>query len=876
MKLSLVFASVALIPALAAIPPGVSKKSVSGYANITLYERPSAQTLPSFWESFYKLFRIPSATNAKLPFQRSVAVLVGIGHYQFITPKLEYVSTDVEKMRDYLLGDGGFDAVYVMDEGVSPEVVKIFMSDELPQSLAQDDRLLFYYSGHGADPGTGHPFLLFQRARPNQWGQNVLRVDEYEQWSGLLKIKHLLFLFDACTAGEAAMAKGPDNETRAAVTELSGNGSRIVVMAGTARQQAWVVGESSARQYSIFTEALLRVLRDGTAESKNRGFMTIGQAVHEAEVVMADITRHLGPGHTMNPYLVKIDGTRTGTFVFLNPHARQPQVPQADILTMGITARKGAAGAELEQEMELAYWKSIEDLGDPQLYTRLCEEFPNGLFCPVARRRLEKLRAAVSTAAAARDLTIFGVTELRSLADSGSRDALTQLGRVYESGLQGAPVDLQASIGFYERASDLGDGNASYRIGAIYFSGRRGVPKDDAKAASWFRKAADAGNGTGMVNLGALYQHGVGGLPKDDAQAVRWYRKAADAGDGLGMSDLGFMYANGLGGLPKDDAQAVGWYRRAAEAGSGAGMANLGLAYLKGLGALPKDEAQALAWFRKAVGGGSGRGMAGLGIMYANGLGGLPKDEVQAVSWFRKAADTGDGLGMANLGLAYLHGLGGLVEDDAQALAWFRKAADGGDGTGMTNLGFMYANGLGGLPKDDAQAASWYRRAADAGEAHGMANLGGMYGNGLGGLPKDEAQALTWFRKAADAGDGFGMANLGLMYGDGRGGLPRDDAQALTWFRKAADAGDGFGMAHLGYMYAEGQAGLPKDDVQAVNWLRKAADAGDGLGMADLGFMYENGRGGLPKDVEQAVAWYRKAAQVGEPHAQAALWRLGR
>jgi TPR repeat protein len=684
MKGLLGFAFIALFPALAAIPPGVAKKPVPGHAEITLYERPSAQR-PSFWEAFFKLFRLPNGTKVELPFQRSVAVLVGIGHYQFITPKLEYVSKDVEKMRDYLLGDGGFDAVYVMDEGISPEAVKIFMADEMPQNLKPNDRLLFYYSGHGADLGTGLPVLQFQQARPGQY-QNTLRVDEYRQWSGLLKVKHVLFLYDACAAGEATTPKDGTRETRVAVTELSGNGSRYVVTAGTADQEAWVVKKSSDNQYSIFTEALLRVLRDGTAESKGRPFITIGQAVEEAAVILADMTRDLGPGHEMNPYPVKIDRTWTGTFVFLNPHADRPSVPQGDIVAMGMAVPKGAGGADLDKERELAAWKGIETLDDPQLYARFCEDFPDGLFCAVARKRMEKSKAPVSTAIPTQDLTKLSVAELRSRADQGSRDALTQLGKVYESALQGAPMDLQASIRFYKRASDLGDGNASQRIGTIYYFGRKGVPKDQAQAVSWYRKAADAGNGEGMTYLGFMYEKGEGGLPKDDAQAVGWFRKGADAGDATGMSNLGVMYRDGKGGLPKDDAQAVSWLRKAADAGNGAGMARLG-------------------------------------FMYENGRGGLAKDEAQAVSWYRKAADAGDGLGMANLGGMYRDGLGGLPKDDTQAVSWYRKAADAGDGLGMTSLGFMYESGRGGLPKDEAQAVSWYRKAAELGDDYAQTAL---------------------------------------------------------------------------------------------------------------------------------------------------------
>jgi TPR repeat protein len=662
-------------PALAVLPPGVTKKPVPAHPDITLYERPVAATLPSFWESFYNLFRLPSATKLELPFQRSVAVLVGIGHYQYITPKLEYVSKDVEKMRDYLLGDGGFDAAYVMDEGVSPETVNAFMSDELPQSLKPDDRLLFYYSGHGADPGSGRPVLQFRQARPGQWGQNVLRVDEYEQWS-LVKIKHVLFLYDACTAGEAVMPKEGKAETRAAVSELSGNGSRMVVTAGTAKQQAWVVKESSDNQYSIFTEALVRALRDGTAESKRRGFITIGQAVEEAEVILADMTRHLGPGHEMNPDPVKIDRSRTGTFVFLNPHANRPTIPQGDILAMGMTVPKGALDANLEKERELAYWRSIDLLDDPQLYERVCEEFPAGLFCPAARKRIERLQAGqASVVQPGQDLTKLSIAELRRLADEGSRDALTQMGRVYESGLQGVSQDLQASIEFYRHASDLGDAEASYRIAKIYDSGRKGLPADQVQAAGWYRKAAEAGNAAAMNNLGVMCGKGVGGLPKDPVQKVSWFRKAADAGSTAAMTNLGLEYATGKGVLEKDSVQAVSWFRKAAEAGNATAMAELGTMYAYGRGGLPTDDVQALACYRKAAEAGDASGMTKLGVMYANGRGGLRKDDKQAVTWYRKAAEAGEPHAMDLLANAYEDGQGGLRKDKEQALNWRLKAA---------------------------------------------------------------------------------------------------------------------------------------------------------------------------------------------------------
>jgi len=329
-----------LASAAAAVPPGVK---ISKFADhITLYERSAAvQTVPSFWELFFQLFRVPPGTRANFPFGRSVSVLVGVGNYKYLTPKLEYVSKDVERMRDYLLTDGGFDAIYVMDEGTDPQAVDTFMTDELPKRLGMEDRLLFYYSGHGADPGGGHPVLQFQKAQPNQWSQTVvLRVDQFEIWSAVIKAKHVLFIYDACMAGEA-VAKESRDDARDTISELSANGSRIVVTAGTAEQKAWVMKVSAENQYSIFTAALLSALRDGTSDLRNRGFVTIDQAVAEAGIKLAFTTRRLGPGHEMKPVPVSVDPTRKGTFVFLNSKATGPAISQTDLLAMGLTVAKG-------------------------------------------------------------------------------------------------------------------------------------------------------------------------------------------------------------------------------------------------------------------------------------------------------------------------------------------------------------------------------------------------------------------------------------------------------------------------------------------------------------------------------------------------------
>jgi TPR repeat protein len=711
----------ALRPVAAAVPAGVTVKPLPD--GVVLYERPSVAQMPSFWDSFFDLFRIRRDPRMSLSFQRSVALLIGIGNYKYLTPRLEYVSKDVERMRDYLLTEGGFDAVYVMSERATPQMLDSYMSDKFRGILGKEDRLLFYYSGHGSDAGGGHAFLQFQEARPEEWSHDVLRVDQYQVWSDLIPAKHVLFIFDACFAGEA-IGKAAYNETGASISELSANGSRTVVTAGTAEQKAWMMKLSSDNTYSVFTEGLLRSLR-GAADPKKRGFLTIEQAVADAQVQVADMTRKLGPGHEMKPQPAAIRPIiYKGTFVFLNPQAQKPALPEDDARFLGVTVAKGTDPG-LDKELELVFWKSVESLKDRDLYEQVCKRWPDGTFCPVARKLIEQLKAALPPPS---DIEKASLDELKRYAESGLLAAVTQLGKAYESGVRGAPQDVQAAIGYYTRAANLGDGEAASRLGTIYYWGRKGVPVDLVMAVGWYQTGVRQNNPECINALGSMYIYGKGGLVKDERKAVELYQKSADLGDAGGMASLGLAYELGKGGLAKDERKAVELYQKSADLGDADGMANLGMAYEYGKGGLDKDERKAAELYQKSADLGESVGMTNLGAMYADGKGGLAKDERKAVELFQKSADLGESLGMTNLGAMYANGKGGLAKDERKAVELFQKSADLGEPIGMTNLGVMYENGQGGLAKDERRATQLYETAAALGNEYAAEQLARLRG----------------------------------------------------------------------------------------------------------------------------------------------------
>jgi len=123
------------------------------------------------------------------------------------------------------------------------------------------------------------------------------------------------------------------------------------------------------------------------------------------------------------------------------------------------------------------------------------------------------------------------------------------------------------ALPYFERAAAAGNKQAMTDLGFMYEKGEGIAQPDDSKAVNWYNKAADT-EPQAMVNLAGMYGGGRGGLPKDESKAAALCRKAADAGNANGMTLLAAMYEDGAGGLPKDTAAALDWYQKAADAGN--------------------------------------------------------------------------------------------------------------------------------------------------------------------------------------------------------------------------------------------------------------------------------------------------------------------
>jgi hypothetical protein len=287
-------------------------------------------TLTSSMKIIEDTFDIKFSNTSKLPWRKSIAFLVGIDRYKYISPQLPSVDNDLNKMKDFLLNKGGFDEVFIAKgEIVNRDIIEKYMKGVFPRKFKKNDRILFYYSGHGADGGGRTGYMQFSSAMPGElYGSQVLPISSVEDWSVELGFKHMIFVIDCCASGLAFSPKsGNIDQNSQLIKTLSGNGSRFVLTAGTAEQKTYADEARNRIGMSVFTKAFLDTFRENNELTRGKGFITIAD-------IFAHIEKQVGYFASQNkkeltPRMWSLQDTEyRGTFIFLNPNDKKIKMPK--------------------------------------------------------------------------------------------------------------------------------------------------------------------------------------------------------------------------------------------------------------------------------------------------------------------------------------------------------------------------------------------------------------------------------------------------------------------------------------------------------------------------------------------------------------------
>jgi WD40 repeat protein/pimeloyl-ACP methyl ester carboxylesterase len=144
-----------------------------------------------------------TGTTLNSGFNLSLAVVIGINQYGGGLPELSTATNDAKAVADILQLKHGYEVVLLIDEEASATRINHLLREELPNRLKADDRLLFYFAGHGiAMNGKDGPegYLLPHDAKIEDSSSYMPMADLQVALSSL-SCRHFLGLLDCCFAG---------------------------------------------------------------------------------------------------------------------------------------------------------------------------------------------------------------------------------------------------------------------------------------------------------------------------------------------------------------------------------------------------------------------------------------------------------------------------------------------------------------------------------------------------------------------------------------------------------------------------------------------------------------------------------------------------
>lgn len=179
----------------------------------------------------------------------SYALLIGASHYRAGWPSLESIPGELNNV-ERILKNKGFNVERVYDPD-SQQLKDAFTGFINRYGYEPNNRLLFFYSGHGYTRNNGKKGYLVPVDAPDPGKDEkgfltkALGMNHILSWSRDIEAKHVLFLFDSCFSGtifkQRDLPKPPKH-----ITRLTAQPVRQFITAGQAGES--VPANSTYRQ----------------------------------------------------------------------------------------------------------------------------------------------------------------------------------------------------------------------------------------------------------------------------------------------------------------------------------------------------------------------------------------------------------------------------------------------------------------------------------------------------------------------------------------------------------------------------------------------------------------------------------------------------
>ena len=253
-------------------------------------------------------------------YKESHALLVGVSDYTNGWPDLESIPIELKKIEDVLLSKG-FTVETIMNPD-SDGLVKAFDNFIDRYGFAPENRLLFFFSGHGYSRMNGKKGYIVPVDAPDPtvdergFLRKSVEMEMLLTWAKRIESKHALFLFDSCFSGtifkSRALPKEPPH-----ITAMVARPVRQFISAGSAGEEV--------PANSVFVPSFLRAL-EGEGDLDKDGYVTgteLGMYLNR-KVSGYQVGQTPQYGKIRNPDLDQGDFVLLSGFKDSTPSSREP------------------------------------------------------------------------------------------------------------------------------------------------------------------------------------------------------------------------------------------------------------------------------------------------------------------------------------------------------------------------------------------------------------------------------------------------------------------------------------------------------------------------------------------------------------------------
>lgn len=326
-------------------------------------------------------------------FAQSIAVTIGINDYRSGIPSLTTAKHDASTFAELFRNRFTFDVVIAPEDDDSEATgdwLKHLLTVDLPKRVGRDDRLVFYFAGHGMalDGDDGPAGYLVPQDASRADRSSLLRMHDVHQWLTALPCRHALIVLDCCFAGAfrwsgtRTLSAGPEvlhreryerylkDDAWLVLTSAAYNEEALDVAVGAVERPLGRRDTDESAEHSPFASRLLRGL---AGEADILPAACNGQSAGDGIITAHELFAWLQAEFTASDELSQTpmlwalpQRHQKGEFVFVAPD-RQPlqELPPAPALDESTNPWRWPHGyRETEEDAELLFGRGhfIDDL----------------------------------------------------------------------------------------------------------------------------------------------------------------------------------------------------------------------------------------------------------------------------------------------------------------------------------------------------------------------------------------------------------------------------------------------------------------------------------------------------------------------------------